>query len=190
MSKFFNTIKMIVIIFYLNMITTTKFRVNEEEKNELIIKGEINSKTFKQLKKVLSENPQIDTLLLLDCPGSLNDEVNIPMCHFVREKGLNTKVTKESHTASGGTDLFLAGVKRYYQEGARIGVHSWQDSSGKEAKDIPKEDKSHKMFTEYTNKMLGSDDFYWFTIYAAPARGMYYMTQEELEKFQVITDFA
>lgn len=35
--------------------------------------------------------------------------------------------------------------------------------------------------------MLGDDEFYWFTIYAAPASGMHEMTNAEIEKFGLLT---
>ena len=36
--------------------------------------------------------------------------------------------------------------------------------------------------------MLGSDDFYWFTIEAAPADDIYYMTNQEIIDYGLITE--
>jgi len=179
-------LRMMATVSFLNMITTTSFEVDANNPEHLLVSGEINSKSFKQLKAVIKENPEITTLVLLDVPGSLNDDVNLKMCHWIRDQGFNTYIKKDGHVASGGTDLFIAGNKRYYEEGAKLGVHSWQDGIN-EAKDLPKDHKDHKMFIDYTEKMLGSADFYWYTIYAAPAADIYYMTPEEIAKYGMYT---
>lgn len=173
---------------YMNMITTTEFSVSQDNDEVLLMNGEINSKTFKQLQNVIKENPQIKTIALVDVPGSLNDEVNFQMCRWIRDNNLNTYLYKDSHVASGGTDFFLAGKERYYEEGAKVGVHSWQDSTGTEAKDLPKDHEDHEMNRKYIEDMLGKDDFYWYTIYAAPAEDIYYMTLEEIENYQMYTE--
>jgi hypothetical protein len=178
-------VRMAANILYLNTIETTEFRVEE---TNLYMNGEINSKTPDQLRKVISENPQVETIVMLEVPGSLDDESNIPMARWVREKGLNTYLTKDTMVASGGTDLFLAGNKRTMEDGAKVGVHSWDDPLGKEAKDIPKNHPDHKEYIEYTKEMLGKDDFYWYTIYAAPANDIYWMKNEEILKYNMVTE--
>lgn len=111
------------------------------------MKGEVNSKTFGHLKKIVNENPQITTILLVDVPGSLDDETNLKMCNWIRDKELNTYLSK----------------------------------------DIPKEHEDHEMNRKYIEDMLGKDEFYWYTIYAAPADDIYYMTLEEIERYQLYT---
>ncbi|MCM1989163.1 hypothetical protein [Oceanirhabdus seepicola] len=169
---------------FINSKEITEFRVDGEM---LFMNGEINSKTPKQLKKVVSENPQITTIVMLEVPGSNDDEANFPMCSWIREQGLNTHLTKESLVASGGSDFFLAGNERTMEQGAKIGVHSWSDTSGTEAKDLPKDHPDHEMNRKYIEDMLGKDDFYWYTIYAAPANDIYFMTEEEILKYNMVT---
>lgn len=170
-------------ITYLNMIKTTKFEVKE---NAILMNGEINSKTFADLKKVVSENPKIKKIILKDVPGSLDDESNLKMMNWVREKGFVTHLEKDSHVASGGADFFLAGVERTMEKGAKIGVHSWTDGEV-EAKDLPKDHKLHQGYVKYTKKMLGTDDFYWFTINVAGANEIYYMTKEDIDNYKLLT---
>lgn len=175
-------------ITFLNLIKTTHFEVDSDNPEMLLMSGEINSKSFKQLKAVIKEQPQVTTIVMVDVPGSLDDETNFKMCNWIRKQGLNTYLKKDSHVASGGTDFFLAGVKRFYEEGAKIGVHSWRDSMNNEAKDIPKDDKQHEMNRKYIEDMLGKDDFYWYTIYAASADDIYYMTPEEINFYNMYTE--
>ncbi len=101
---------------------------------------------------------------------------------------MNTYLRKDSHVASGGTDFFLAGNKRTIEDGAKLGVHSWQDSTGTEAKDLPKDSPEHQMNRTYIEEMLGVDDFYWYTIYSASANDIYYMTNEEVKKYNMVTE--
>lgn len=178
--------RMIVESIYMNARVITEFTVDGEK---LYMNGEINSKTPKQLKKIVEENPQVRTIVMLVVPGSCDDEANFPMAKWVREKGLNTYLTKDSIVASGGTDFFLAGNERTMEAGAKIGVHSWKDvGTGKEAKEIPKDSPEHEMNRKYIEDMLGKDDFYWYTIYAAPADDIYFMTDEEILKYGMVTE--
>lgn len=178
--------RMIVKSIYVNARVITEFTVDGEM---LFMNGEINSKTPKQLKKIIEDNPQVKTIVMLIVPGSNDDDANFPMARWIREKGLDTYLTKDSVVASGGTDLFLAGNKRTMEAGAKIGVHSWKDmGTGKEAKDIPKDSEEHEMNRKYIEDMLGKDDFYWYTIYAAPANDIYFMTDEEIVKYNMVTE--
>lgn len=179
----------IVTVTYLNTLNLTSFEVQADEPEKLYMSGEINSKTFDQIQEVIKNNPQITTIVQLEMPGSLDDETNFKMCRWIREQGLSTYLTKDSHVASGATDFFLAGVHRYYEKGAKVGVHSWSDGV-KEAKEFPKDSEEHEMNRLYVEEMLGQDDFYWYTIYAASADDIYYMTLEEMNKYKIITDFV
>jgi hypothetical protein len=154
---------------------------------EAYINGEINTGALAIFKQMLSENPQVTTIVQGDMPGSADDNEMIALAYYVREKGLNTKLLADSAIASGGTDLFIAGVERTMEQGATIGVHSWKDQDGKDAADYPKESSEHDENVDYVNDMLGSEDFYWFTIYAAEADDMHQMTKGEITEYGLLT---
>ncbi len=183
---FNSQLKMIAYSVFINSINVTEFKVKGEK---LYMNGEINSKTPRQLKEIISQNPNIKTIVMLEVPGSNDDEANFPMARWVRDQKLNTYLTNDSMVASGGTDFFLAGNKRTVEDGAEIGVHSWQEiGTGREAKDIPKEHPDHEMNRKYIEDMLGVDDFYWYTIYSASADDIYFMTNEEILKYNLATE--
>lgn len=169
---------------YLNYVTTTSFEVDGER---LYMNGEINAKTLGQFEDVLAENPQIRVLVEETVPGSLDDETMIELAYRVREYGLDTYLKSDSDIASGGVDLFLAGVNRIMERGAAVGVHSWQDGV-QDAKDYPRDAPEHEMNRKYIEDMLGSDAFYWFTIYAAPADDIYQMSETEIVKYGLVTE--
>lgn len=167
----------------MNMIEVTEFSVDGDK---LLMSGEINSKTYDQFVDVMSENPQIKVLVEMDVPGSMDDETMIRLAYKVRALGLNTHLTSNSDIASGGVDLFLAGVERTMERGAKIGVHSWSDGNN-DAKDYPRDAPEHEENRTYIEAMLGVDDFYWFTIYAAPADSIKQMTLREISEYGLLT---
>jgi hypothetical protein len=154
----------------------------------LLMRGTINEETPAQLTRILDHNPQIRTIVLLDCLGSDDDEANFPMARMVRARGLNTHLTSDSRIYSGCVDFFLAGNARTMEPGAEIGVHSWYDDDDqKQAIEYPRGSREHELNRKYIEDMLGSDAFYWFTIEAAPAEGMHLMTEAEIRYFGMLT---
>ena len=171
-----------------NLDEVTVFEVAEDEEDILLMEGTINSDTLAQLKALLDANPVIRTIEMHYCPGSSDDEANFHMARMVRARGLNTHITSQSQIASGCVDFFLAGNVRTMERGAKIGVHSWyDDDSRKNATDYPPDSPEHGLNRKYIEDMLGSDAFYWFTIKAAPADGMHYMTEEEIAQYKLLT---
>lgn len=172
-----------IVVNALNMIETTEFTVDG---SDLIMNGEINSKTLDQFNEVIEDNPQISTLVEVDVPGSLDDDTMYQLVYRVRELGLNTHLRSDSRIYSGGVDLFLGGVERSIETGAELGVHSWSDGVN-EAIDFPRGSPEHEANRKLIEDMLGSDAFYWFTIEAAPADAIHVMTSDEIARFGLIT---
>lgn len=166
----------------------TVFQVTGAGQDVLLMQGTINSDTPDQLNAILRAEPQIQTIVLLQCLGSSDDEANFPMARGVRERGLNTHLTAESEIYSGCVDFFLAGYARTMEPGARIGVHSWYDDDDEmDGVDYPRDAPDHELNRRYVEDMLGTDAFYWFTLEAAPADGMHYMTYDEIARFGLLT---
>lgn len=172
-----------IAVLALNSVPTTEFSVDG---SRLLMRGEINAKTLDQFEAVYAANPGIRTLVELDVPGSVDDDTMIALAYRVRELGLNTHLTANSVIQSGGVDLFLAGVRRTMEPGARIGVHSWSDGT-RDAWEYPQGAPEHEKNRRYIEDMLGSDAFYWFTIYAAPADGIHQMSPKEITEYGLLT---
>ena len=175
---------------FFNLVETTRFTVDG---TTVRVNGEINSKTYDQFVAVHKANPQLTTIYEEIVPGSLDDDTMIELSYYIREHGFNTMLGCDSRVESGGVDLFLAGVERIVacadkNKIPHIGVHSWSDGF-KEAADYPRDAPEHENNRKYIEKMLGKDDFYWFTIYAAPAAGIHAMTREEIDKYGLVTEW-
>ncbi|MCP4115077.1 MAG: hypothetical protein GY737_06635 [Desulfobacteraceae bacterium] len=167
--------------------------------NEALLNGELGTRTYNQVIDILTNHPEVDTIVEVDVPGSVNDEVNMKTGRMIRDHGFTTKVPTNGHIASGGVDLFCAGIIRTIGKGARVGVHSWAEDDGKAAADYPEDDPAHDAQISYFNTMLGTPqgrDFYFYTITAAKADNnpdyeptdMHYMTVEEIAKWKLETE--
>jgi len=167
--------------------TEQEFLDYRGEDNFLFMKGTINSDTPYELEEIFDDNPDIEVIVMTFVGGSMDDDANLEASKFIRTKKLITYLPSSGLIASGGTDFFLAGEKRYIEEGAQVGVHSWEDDRGITAQDIPKDSPEHSKYLEYYKLMNISEDFYWFTIKAAPADDMRFMSREEMEKYGVAT---
>ena len=145
---------------------------------------------FKKLRETvfpaLATYPQINTLVMQNVPGSMDDEINLLASMEIRNRGINTHIPAGGMVASGGTDMFLAGVKRSIAPGAKIGVHSWNDGSGKAALDYPRDHQAHVSYLDYYKAIGITTDFYWYTLEAAPAEGNHWMTAEEMVLYGVL----
>jgi len=170
-------------ILMMNASPVTSLHVEGEK---LYVMDLLNSKTFDQMKNVVEKNPQVDTLIFTAMPGSIDDETTFAMGRWLRKQKLNTHLTAKSAIASGAVDLFLSGVERTMEEGAQLGVHSWSDGS-KEAADYPRNSQEHDLNKSYIVDMGVPADFYWFTIYEAPADKISWMTEADITKYNIIT---
>jgi hypothetical protein len=82
--------------------------------------------------------------------------------------------------------LFLAGTRRIIEPGACVGVHSWA-AEDFTATDISRTSREHDRYLDYYNDVGIDPAFYWFTIKAAPAEGMHWMTPAEVDQYNVST---
>ncbi|WP_108651841.1 hypothetical protein [Dongshaea marina] len=133
--------------------------------------------------------------------GSVDDDINMYTGLMLREYEVKTRLSAKGSVASGGVDLFSAGVERSVTlkkngfsiaDNQRFGVHSWDDEDDKkQATDYPLNHPAHSPQATYFKRMLGDKGvpFYLFTIKAAPADGMHYMTRAELDRYQLITQY-
>lgn len=158
------------------------------EDQRLIMEGVIDTDTPRRLAEVLERHPHITTIVLLDVEGSVDDAAGLAAGRLVREKGLATHIPAAGVVASGGTDFFLAGAKRTVETGAKIGVHAWAEGrGGQTANGFAEDHPNHRPYLDYYRDMDVPEAFYWFTLKAAPAESMHWMTEAELAEFGFIT---
>jgi hypothetical protein len=194
--RFKNTMKkhvLIILAFSLLIITSCErtFILLSGEKptielkeDKAYINGVLGKRFYKKFEKFIAENPSVKTCVLEIVPGSANDEWNVKSCLLLYKSGMNTELKSYSEIASGGVDLFMSGNTRTIEEGARIGVHSWSDGK-KEGIEYPRDSEQHKIFLDLFDKIDVDTAFYWYTLKAASANDIYWMTNEEIELYNL-----
>jgi len=152
------------------------------------LNGDLGAVTYGQVKDLIKNHPEVKTIIFENVPGSVNDSVNMYTGQMIRDAGLTTKVLSDSEIASGGVDLFCAGKERVVTKGAKLGVHSW-DNGDKEGREFPKDHPAHQYQIAYFTMCLGEKgkDFYFYTLDAAPADGIHWMTEDEISKWGIAT---
>jgi hypothetical protein len=165
------------------------FKENQTNKDTLYMKGVIYNNTLDDIQEVFNNNPEITTLVMEEVSGSINDHINLLASREIRKRNINTYLPENGMVASGGTDMFLAGKKRQVHPTAELGVHSWSGGD-KAALEYPKEDEAHTKYLEYYKEMQIPVDFYWYTLKAAPADSIHWMTPKEIVKYKVATNIA
>lgn len=88
--------------------------------------------------------------------------------------------------ASGGTDLFCAGVQRVLEPRACGGVHSWA-AEDFTATDLPRSDPGYDRYLDYYSDINMVGPFYWFISATASAGNMHWVTTEEANQYNVST---
>lgn len=149
--------------------------------------GVITSSTPAKVLELIFEHSEVKTIEMLLVPGSIDDVANLRASLYVNKFNLNTRLNANSSVASGGTDFFLAGKKRTVAEGAKIGVHSWAGGL-KPATELSKSHKAHKKYLNYYEIVNIPSSFYWYTLEAAPAESIHYMTEEEVKLYNIRTN--
>lgn len=166
------------------------FTVQPDEET-VIMNGEIKSRTLQDFTNMLQGHPTIQRIHIGTVPGSNDDEINFQAGILLRQNNINTHILDNGIIASGGVDFFLAGVQRTRGENTMIGVHSWSDGDGNQATDFPVDSSEHLPNIQYYEDIgynsQWSRAFYFFTINAAPAEGIHWMTEEEITQFEIIS---
>ncbi len=157
-----------------------------------VMNGVINSDTPQHWDNFIAANPGITKMLMKNCPGSEDDEANLKAARKIRQQGIAIHLPASAEIASGAVDLFLAGTTRTREAGSKIGVHAWADGNNKEATDFPVGDTEHLPYINYYKEMgfsqADAEAFYYFTINAAKAAAIHWMTDAEIMQYKLLTE--
>ncbi|MCV2401877.1 alpha/beta hydrolase [Marinomonas sp. C2222] len=160
------------------------FEVNE---NTAYLSGVLGDGLVEQLSALVRENPNITELVLVNVPGATNQQAVIDGARLIRRLGLNTRIATTGYVLSGGVDLFLGGVERRIGAGAGVGIHAWTDGTQIKIDNIADTDPVHGAYVNFYLEMGVSDRFYWFSLAAAPAERVYFLSPEEVYDFKLAT---
>jgi Ca2+-binding EF-hand superfamily protein len=148
--------------------------------------GVIGPSTPAKVLELALTSPQVQTISMINVPGSMDDDSMLRAALMVRQLRLSTHLPKGGEVASGGTDFFLAGLERSADKSARFGIHSWA-GMGEDGVDLPRDHHEHQKYIDYYRVMGIPDGFYWRTLEAAPADDIHWMKASELAEYQFFT---
>lgn len=119
--------------------------------------GTVDSDSPYQFARLMATHPGIRRLVMVECPGSVDEAANHMLAREVRQAGIETHVPRGGSVRSGAVDLFLAGTRRTADRTAEFGVHSWRDEDGMEANDFAANDPVNMEYINYYREMGLSD---------------------------------
>jgi hypothetical protein len=119
--------------------------------------GTVDSDSPYQLARMMATHPGVRRLVMVECPGSVDEAANHMLARQVRQAGLETHVPRGGSIRSGAVDLFLAGIRRTADPSAEFGVHSWRDEDGMQADDFAANDPVNLEYIDYYREMGLSD---------------------------------
>ncbi|WP_082825340.1 alpha/beta hydrolase [Marinomonas sp. TW1] len=159
----------------------------EVEDNTAYLSGVLDSNLVSDLTAFLAEHPNVTDLVLVDVPGSTDQQATMDSARLIRRLGLNTHIAPTGYVLSGGVDLFLGGVERTIGAGAGVGIHAWSDGTRVNASSANVADPIHATYVNFYLEMGVPDRFYWFSLTAAPADRVYFLSPEEVYDLQLAT---
>jgi hypothetical protein len=161
--------------------------VVDVEGNSAYLSGVLGSDLVQQLSDIVRKNPNVTDLVLVDVPGSTDQQATMDGARLIRRLGLNTRIAPTGYVLSGGVDLFLGGVERTIGAGAGVGVHAWSVGSSMKAVNNNVAESVHASYVNFYLEMGVPDRFYWFSLDAAPADRVYFLSPEEVYDYQLAT---
>lgn len=164
---------------------------SSQDESTAIMNGELNSQSPQYWRNYIAAYPNTSHIIMRDCPGSSDDDSTLFAAKMVRKQQVAIHLPADAEIASGAVDFYLSGIVRTREAGSKIGVHSWA-SGRREATDYPVGAEEHQPYIDYYKDMGFSQEdaeaFYYFTINAAPARDIHWMTDEEIEQYKLLAE--
>ena len=166
----------------------------EVEGGTAFMYGVIDHTTPAVVQALIGKHPEVTRIVMMDVPGSDDDPANLAASRLIRESGMTTVVPSNGVIASGGVDFFTAGAHRIVEPCGKLGVHSWDDDGPDGGiilgNEVPRDHELHAMFLEFYREMGIPEDFYWFTLEAAPPQRIHWMSDEEIVLYGLVTEAA
>lgn len=181
----------------------------ELDGNRAIFRGIIGSRTSAQIQFLIDQHPEIDSLVLADIEGAVEDHTNqtyggIPqwesaeyLAYAVRDHGFVTVLPADGRVSDNGLLLFAAGVERivettegqhWEQEIGELGVRADFQADGDEEWD--QYSAVHEPGVRAWSSLLGEEAGTGFTLFLARASadGPHVLSRAEIDAFELSTE--
>jgi len=159
---------------------------------EITIEGRIKTNSSTLFNSVLAANAGVTTVILENVPGTLDTDASFAIGRAIRSNGLASVVPAGGFIASGGTDMFLAGVTRTISGPNTTKLRTYRRAFlgsrlYARQRDLPTSSPLHQPFLTYYSDIGIPDSFYWFAIKAAAPDSFHVMTTAEISQHGVVT---
>lgn len=172
----------------------TKFGIFTVKDAETVsMNGTIDKNSHKDFTDLLSQYPSIKRVEIQECEGASDTESSRRLSLLVHSNKINTHILDNGSVAVEGTDFFLAGIKRTMGKNAKLGVQCWSIESHGELKPATSFNLNHANHKPYMNYYIQvgftaqeAKGFYLFTINAANYKEIHWMTNKEIEQYDIL----
>jgi hypothetical protein len=148
--------------------SSAQFRVDGDA---LHVSGQLTLASTERLDRLLEEHRGLTTLRLGEILAESDATSLLQKGLLIRGAGLSTEVADGVTLTGDAVYLFLAGTQRRLGAGAALVATDWQSRVGP-ASLLPREHPAHQERLDYVQRMLGSGDFYWYTLEAGAGAAM------------------
>ena len=153
--------------------------------------GIIGSTTPAVVQDLIDNYPAVTTIIMQSCLGSEDDDANLVASMLIYNRGYKMYLPDNGYIASGAVDMFLAGYIRVVDATFDpVGVHAWSDGVH-DATYYPVGHAYHQPYINYYTNVgftqQEAESFYYFTINAATANEIYWMSDAEINQYKIRT---
>jgi hypothetical protein len=165
------------------------FEANENN-NEIIIEGIITENTSNALTDLLAEYPNTNLVIMRDVDGATSSEAAFSAGLVMRDAQLDVHVSDNSTITREAIDFMLGGINRSKGDNTQFGVGAWINEQGEVATDFPFGHEAHLPWINYYQQVgfqfQLATDFYNFSISAAEPNDIFFLTEEQINTFDLV----
>ncbi|UZP66139.1 hypothetical protein N1030_10940 [Desulfovibrio mangrovi] len=152
-----------------------------------VMRGMIDRSTASAIIELMTENDQVRTISMQRVTSSAGYRELRDAARLLRDYRLTTHVPADGYISQDALDFYIGGWKRTAAQGATIAVGSWFDGDNYGV-DLPRHNSLHYGYLTWFRENGLPEDFYWFSLNAAPKGNERPLTREEMVRYRVVTE--
>jgi len=160
------------------------------EDNTVFLSGNLTENSAADITSLIESYPNTSLITMGDVDGATSHEAAFEAARIVRANNIDIHISDNSTVRKEATNFMLGGIKRTKGNGVRIGVSAWINESGMEATDFDFGDPAHLPWINFYQEMQFTfqlaSDFYFFSINAATSNDILFLTEDQLNTFDII----
>lgn len=152
-----------------------------------VMRGMIDDTTSTAILDMMGDHDNVRRIVMQNVTGATGYREIRDASRMLNDYRLSTHVPADGYVSPDGLELFIAGWKRTAAPGARLAVASWHEGDLYGA-DLPRHHSLHYGYLRWYRDHGIPEEFYWFSLHAAPKGEQHILTREEMQRFAIITE--